>query len=305
MKPCSPLPRSFKQQPRQTMARIVFNHLAPTSMIRHHPFSSSALRRTKTKTLTPPSFHSPKRIFSRHHGIIVFGTTRFSSSSASRISMSSSASIAGKSTVCDAVPEDALMGYIFGTERATEVAHCIWKRVTRKGDIVVDATCGNGYDTLAMLKMVKKDNGEGFVYGMDIQEDAVKSTLSLLDSSLDPTFRQHIKIFTTCHSRMAKVLPKNTSVRLVAFNLGYLPGGDKQLITRPHTTLLALEAAKEILTSGGLISLVVYVGHPGGREEFESVLSFASKLSVDEWFCSQIQLPNRPESPVLMFLCKR
>jgi hypothetical protein len=52
--------------------------------------------------------------------------------------------------------------------------------------------------------------------------------------------------------------------RLVAFNLGYLPGGDKTIITKPETTLIALEAAKGILMAGGLISLVVYVGHPGG-----------------------------------------
>lgn len=52
--------------------------------------------------------------------------------------------------------------------------------------------------------------------------------------------------------------------RLIAFNLGYLPGGDKTLITEPHTTLKALNVAKDILTPGGLISLVVYVGHPGG-----------------------------------------
>lgn len=53
--------------------------------------------------------------------------------------------------------------------------------------------------------------------------------------------------------------------RLVAFNLGYLPGGDKTIITNSETTLLGLEAAERIVASGGLISIVVYVGHPGGR----------------------------------------
>lgn len=53
--------------------------------------------------------------------------------------------------------------------------------------------------------------------------------------------------------------------RLVAFNLGYLPGGDKGIITQSATTLLALEAAKELLLPGGVISIVAYVGHPGGR----------------------------------------
>jgi hypothetical protein len=60
-------------------------------------------------------------------------------------------------------------------------------------------------------------------------------------------------------------LNKLHTFRLVAFNLGYLPGGDKEIITRSETTLLALEAAKRILIPQGLISIVVYVGHPGGR----------------------------------------
>lgn len=53
--------------------------------------------------------------------------------------------------------------------------------------------------------------------------------------------------------------------RLVTFNLGYLPGGDKNLITKVDTTLQALQAASNVLQPGGLISIVAYVGHPGGR----------------------------------------
>ncbi|GAB4854731.1 hypothetical protein Ancab_023317 [Ancistrocladus abbreviatus] len=201
--------------------------------------------------------------------------------------------------------DDILMGYIFGKQRATEVAHAVWKYVVQKGDTVVDATCGNGYDTLAMLKMVMDDSGRGCVYGMDIQEDAVRNTSSLLDLSLDPMERKSVKLFTNCHSRMMEVLPKNSPVRLVAFNLGYLPGGNKEIITRPETTSLALEAAKEVLVPGGLISVVVYVGHPGGRDEYETILAFASTLSVESWTCSLIQMLNRPTAPILMFLFKR
>jgi hypothetical protein len=52
---------------------------------------------------------------------------------------------------------------------------------------------------------------------------------------------------------------------LSIFNLVYLPGGDKTVITVPRTTELALQAASRILSSGGLISVLVYIGHPGGR----------------------------------------
>lgn len=181
----------------------------------------------------------------------------------------------------------------------------LWKHVIQKGDTVIDATCGNGNDTLAMANMVKDEQSKGCVYGMDIQEDAIKNTSSLLDVSLNPIERKCVKLFPICHSRMAEVLPKNSSVRLVAFNLGYLPGGNKTIITKSDTTKLALKAAKELLVPGGVISIVAYVGHPGGREEYETVQAFASELLIESWVCSQIQMSNRPLAPVLMFMFKR
>ncbi|GKV29403.1 hypothetical protein SLEP1_g38335 [Rubroshorea leprosula] len=117
--------------------------------------------------------------------------------------------------------------------------------------------------------------------------------------------RELVKLFTICHSRMEEVIPANTYVRLVAFNLGYLPGGDKGIITMSTTTLLALEAAKKILMPGGLISLVVYIGHPGGREELETVEAFASRLPVEDWICCKFQMLNRPLAPLLVFMFKR
>lgn len=181
----------------------------------------------------------------------------------------------------------------------------VWKHVVQKGDTVIDATCGNGYDTLAMLQMVADESGRARVYGMDIQRNALENTSSLLDENVKPEEKKLVKLFDVCHSRMEEIIPENTSVRLVAFNLGYLPGGDKTIITISTTTLLALEAAERILMPGGLISLVVYVGHSGGREELETVEAFASKLSVDDWICCKFQMLNRPLAPLLIFLFKR
>jgi len=93
--------------------------------------------------------------------------------------------------------------------------------------------------------------------------------------------------------------------RLVAFNLGYLPRGDKTLITVPRTTELALQAASRILSSGGLISVLVYIGHPGGRDELDVVESFASSLPNDSWVSCKLQMVNRPIAPVLILLNKK
>ncbi|CAI0450411.1 unnamed protein product [Linum tenue] len=119
-----------------------------------------------------------------------------------------------------------------------------------------------------MVKMVSDESGRGRVYGLDIQKDALYTTSSLLDESLSPRERELVKPSGICHSRMEEIVPENSPVRLVAFNLGYLPGGNKDIITVPQTTRLAL---------------VVYIGHPGGREELEAVEGFASGLPADEW----------------------
>ncbi|GFZ05793.1 S-adenosyl-L-methionine-dependent methyltransferases superfamily protein [Actinidia rufa] len=200
---------------------------------------------------------------------------------------------------------DVMMGYILGQKRATEVAHSVWKRNIQKGDIVIDATCGNGYDTLEMVKMVSDKSCGGRVFAMDVQKVALENTASLLDESLKSDERGLVELFAICHSKMEQVVPSGVPVRLVAFNLGYLPGGDKAIITRSETTLQALEAAKRLLSPGGLISIVAYVGHPGGRDEFEAVEAFASGLPVENWICCKLQMLNRPLAPVLVLLVKR
>ncbi|KAJ4981612.1 hypothetical protein NE237_032449 [Protea cynaroides] len=181
----------------------------------------------------------------------------------------------------------------------------MWKHIVRKEDTVVDATCGNGHDTLAMVKLVVDESNRGCVYGMDIQNIAVENTSLLLDALLNPNERKLVKLFNACHSRMEDIVPKCTSVRLVAFNLGYLPGGDKAVITLSETTLPALEAASGILAPGGLISVIVYVGHPGGMKELETVQAFASGLPVDDWVCSKFEMINRQMAPLLVILFKK
>ncbi|EPS65429.1 hypothetical protein M569_09349, partial [Genlisea aurea] len=200
--------------------------------------------------------------------------------------------------------EDAVMEYISGKKKATEVAHAVWKNVVRKGDAVVDATCGNGYDTLALVRLVADDARRGRVYGIDLQKHALDSTSSLLDQSITADQLELVELHNACHSNLEEIVPSDANVRLVAFNLGYLPGGDKRIKTETETTLLALEASKRVLVPGGLISVVAYLAHSGGREEFEKVEGFAGELHVDKWFCTKFQMLNRPLAPVLLLIYK-
>nr|XP_027064332.1 uncharacterized protein LOC113690564 [Coffea arabica] len=227
-------------------------------------------------------------------------------SSASSLSSITDASSVATTSTPALSEEDVMMGYVFGKKKATQVAHSLWKRVVQKGDVVIDATCGNGHDTLALVNLVADNTIHGGrVYAMDIQKVSLETTSLLLDQSLTPDLRKHVELFLMCHSKMEEVVPSDVAVRLVVFNLGYLPGGQKALITRSETTLLALEAAKRVLAPGGLISIVVYVGHPGGREEFEMVQAFASELPVQNWVCTKLQMLNRPSAPMIILLYSR
>ncbi|KAF5181532.1 S-adenosyl-l-methionine-dependent methyltransferases superfamily protein [Thalictrum thalictroides] len=209
----------------------------------------------------------------------------------------------------ESTQNEFLLSFIKGEKKAIEVAHSVWQQVVQKGDKVLDATCGNGHDTLALIKMVSGGGG-GQVYGLDIQKSAIEKTTALLNASFphaddNKKMKETVELFLLCHSRMEEIVPKGSFVKLVCFNLGYLPGGDKSIITVPERTLEALEAASRIVGSGGLISVLVYVGHIGGKEEYETVLAFASVLPVDSWVCSKFEMVNRPLAPVLVFLFKK
>ncbi len=88
-------------------------------------------------------------------------------------------------------------------------------------------------------------------------------------------------------------------------NLGYLPGGDKTIITRPETTRSALQQAADLLAVGGRISVVVYTGHPGGRAEGDQIDAWFGALAADSWDVLRTQILNRPESPYLLVAEKK
>jgi len=150
-----------------------------------------------------------------------------------------------------------------------EVVHDIVRASVQPGDCVIDATAGNGHDTLMLAEAVAP---HGRVHAFDIQADALEQTRLLLSSELQPLVSLH----HASHGELSAHLPSSErgQVAAVLFNLGYLPGGDKQLTTRAETTLQALDASLEWLRPGGLLSVLAYIGHPGGIEEANAVLNW-------------------------------
>ncbi|GLI58792.1 hypothetical protein VaNZ11_000550 [Volvox africanus] len=186
--------------------------------------------------------------------------------------------------------------------RLTTAAQAVWAQVLQSGDIAVDATCGNGHDTVFLAQTIGPN---GHVYGFDIQDAAISSTRKRLESHLAADCRPRITLHQACHSRMQELCGSGLA-RVVAFNLGYLPGaGDKTVVTATQSTLAAVEAALEVVMPGGVISILAYVGHPGGKEEYEAVRRIVSELSPSYWVSSETKLLNRPTAPILILLWRR
>lgn len=160
------------------------------------------------------------------------------------------------------------------------------------GGYAVDATCGNGHDTLFLAGLVGQ---AGRVLAIDVQEQALEQTRRRLrEASLDSRAR----LVLASHSELAVYLEGHPDA--VMFNLGYLPGGDKRLVTRPETTLPALEAALRALKKGGLVTIVVYTGHPGGMAEYEALQSYTAALPQAAYTVLEYRLLNQINCPPLL-----
>lgn len=153
---------------------------------------------------------------------------------------------------------------------AVPLAHLFLRGRVKAGDRVADATCGNGRDTLLLAQLVGE---EGRVWAFDLQPEALVATREFLAAH---GVSDRVELVQAGHERLAEVV--GGPLAAVVFNLGYLPGGDRRVITRPATTLVALAAALGLLAPGGLLLVVIYTGHGGAREEEEAVTSWAAGL---------------------------
>ena len=166
------------------------------------------------------------------------------------------------------------------------------------GDLAVDATCGRGNDTVALARAV---GPMGQVLAFDIQEEAAAATEERLREEGLPNVTVIRDSFVNMKAHLTAACGTGAAAtdapRAVVFNLGYLPGGDKAVTTTAEITLRGLETALEILAPGGIISVVLYDGHPAGAEEKEAVLSWAEGLDAGTYHAGLLRFPNQPHHP--------
>jgi predicted methyltransferase len=166
-----------------------------------------------------------------------------------------------------------------------------------EGAIAIDATAGNGFDTLFLAETI---GDAGLVYAVDIQENAIALVRTKLERA-GISHRCRLRIDT--HSNLNAIIDHSHRglVSVAMFNLGYLPFGDKSIVTRSESTLSALEQVFSVIRSGGLISILAYRGHGGGSDEALGVENWIEQHAGD-LKVQRFEDPNNAVSPILFAL---
>lgn len=184
-----------------------------------------------------------------------------------------------------------------------DLAHFWWERLLKISDHAIDATCGNGHDTLFIAKKILTPC-LGKLTSMDIQPRAIEKTRELLKANLDAGICERVDLILSSHHSFPPEI-EDGSIALAVYNLGWLPGGDKSITTCVKTTLGSLERVMPLIKNGGAVSITCYPGHPEGAKEQESILEWSRSLCRFEWNVCLHQWLNAAASPVLLIIQKR
>lgn len=175
----------------------------------------------------------------------------------------------------------------------TSIVKELIKKKVKEDSIVVDATVGNGYDTLLLAELIGVN---GKVYGFDIQKSAVDITKQRL---LEKKLSERVSLLNDGHENIDKYVLEN--VDLIVFNLGYLPGGNHDIVTKTETTIVALEKSLELLKGNGLLLVTIYIGHKEGKIEKEYINKYFSGLNQKKFNVLKFEFINQINNPPLLY----
>ena len=146
--------------------------------------------------------------------------------------------------------------------------------------ISIDATMGNGHDTLFLAQHSLK------VYAFDIQENAIKATCTRLEKN---NCLENVSLIHAGHETMHQHINPGEKADVIMFNLGYLPHADNTIITQETNTIIALNQAIKLLSTNGIISIIAYPGHPGGNTELQAIIHWYEQLDSSQFAISIIR----------------
>lgn len=173
-------------------------------------------------------------------------------------------------------------------KRVIPFAHQLIEQVIKPGDHVIDATCGNGHDTVMLSRAVGES---GKVYAFDIQAEAIENTKNRLEKES----LSNVELIHDSHNQISQYVDQQITAAI--FNLGYLPGSDKTVITKPSHTIDAIQQIITRLKQGGILVCVVYHGHPGGEEEKNALLDYFTEFDQQYFNVLRYGFINQKNNP--------
>ena len=176
--------------------------------------------------------------------------------------------------------------------KTTEIAHILIKEHVKESDLVVDATCGNGFDTLFLANLVPS----GKVLAFDIQETAINNTKELTKDFNNIEY--HLSSFENINVE---------NCTCVLFNLGYLPNGKKEITTNKETTLKTIKKLVDSFSVNPnlIIYIIVYPGHFEGFEESIALDEFSKNLDSKLYLSTLFKPFNQKNAPYLIMISKK
>lgn len=178
-------------------------------------------------------------------------------------------------------------------KRPIHLSHDFLAEVLDEKAIAVDATMGNGHDTVFLAGLAGK------VYAFDVQKEAVQKTRERLEQlGLD-----NAELILDGHEKLDQYVKE--PIRAAIFNLGYLPSADKSIITKPDTTVRAIQLVLDRLEKGGRLAIMVYHGHEGGDMEKDAVLDFVRLLPQEEFSALLYQPLNQINTPPFLIMIEK
>ena len=184
-------------------------------------------------------------------------------------------------------------------QTALHFSHSLLEEILQPGDHVIDATMGNGYDTVFMAEKIGKT---GHVYSFDVQKEALLSTKSKLT---EQDLLDRASLFLQGHETLGTVVDEAQPIKAGIFNLGYLPKSDKSVITLPETTRTAMEEILKRLVPRGRMILVVYYGHEGGEKELDMVQDYCQSLPQEKYNVLKYQFITQKNNPPILYCVEK
>ena len=178
---------------------------------------------------------------------------------------------------------------------AIEMAQLVLRRVLPEARILVDATAGNGNDTLFLAENSPQ---EAKIYAFDIQPRAIADT-----EKRTAAYKDRIQYVLDSHERLGTVV--HEPIDAIIFNLGYLPGGDHHVTTDAMSTLAAVQAAVEKLALHGVLVVVVYPGHPAGQAESEALAEYMPALPCGTFTVGCYRMVNHEEGAPFLYIVEK